>query len=137
MHNPVDCTPLSGFYSNCSNPVRLRAFIKYFMPHAVSLETAVVNKERKYIAQLMSEAAFVKKLLSIKELKKELIQTLRAQNKSSNTCVNVIFAGYTLINYTLNTGSQNLIALIEGRLLREAIILITLTMSTKLICRFL
>ena len=84
----------------------------------------------------MCEAAVVKKLLSEKELKKVLIQTLHAQNKSSNRCVNVIF-GYTLINYTLNTGSLNLIALIDGRRLREAIILITLTMSTKLICRFL
>lgn len=136
MYNPVDCTPLSSSYSSCSNPVRLRAFIKYFIPHAVSLETAVVNKERKYIAKLMCEAAVVKKLLSIKELKKELIQTLHAQNKRSNRCVNVIFR-YTLINYTLNTGCQNLIALIDGRRLREAIILITLTMSTKLICRFL
>ena len=135
MYNPVDCTPLSSSYSSCSNPVRLRAFIKYFIPHAVSLETAVVNKERKYIAKLMCEAAVVKKL-SIKELKKELIQTLHAQNKRSNRCVNVIFR-YTLINYTLNTGCQNLIALIDGRRLREAIILITLTMSTKLLCRFL
>ena len=110
--------------------------IKYFIPHAVSLETAVVNKERKYIAKLMGEAAVVKKLLSIKELKKELIQTLHAQNQNSSRCVNVIF-GYTLINYTPNMGSQNLIALIDGRRLREAIILITLPMSTKLICRFL
>ena len=56
-----------------------------------------MNKERKYVAKLMCEAAVVKKLLSIKELKKELIQTLHAQNKSSSRCVNVIF-GYTLIN---------------------------------------
>ena len=41
------------------------------MPHAISLETAVVNKERKYIAKLMCEAAVDKKLLSLKELKKK------------------------------------------------------------------
>lgn len=92
--------PLSSSYSNCSNAVRLRALIKYFIPHAVSLETAVLNKERKYIAKLMCEAAVVKKLLSIKELKKRVDSNATCSKQKFKQVCQRNF-DYMLINYTL------------------------------------
>ena len=68
----------------------------------------------------------------------EIIINKRTKNRadSNATCSkqkfkqvcqrNLRLYAYKLI---LNTGSQNLIALIDGRRLREAIILITLTLS--------